>query len=191
MEKSYAKNSHNVNIKYPNGHRKPKKMIFSGLMSKIGISGYFGTFFSEVNINGKVLPMDYPFLLAHEKAHQFGIASEADANMAAFMVCATAECKKVRYSGYLRLVLYFLGDAQYLSDYRDYIEKIDEQVIEDIRFRQKYYIGLRDEKMEKAHEVVYDAYLKKNHIASGIENYNQVVGLVISLLNDNFVVKNN
>ena len=122
--------------------------------------------------------------MAHEKAHQFGIASEADANMAAFAVCAASEYKKARYSGYLALVMYFLNDAQSLSDYRDYIKKFDEQVIEDIRFRQKYYSGLRDEKMEKAHEVVYDAYLKKNNIASGIENYDQVVELAINLLNN-------
>ena len=125
-----------------------------------------------------------PFLLAHEKAHQFGIASEVDANLTAFVVCATSECKKVKYSGYLSLMLYFLGDAQYFPDYRDYIEKIDEQVITNIRFRQKYYSGLRDEKMEKTHEVVYDAYLKKNHIENGIKNYNQVVELAISLLNN-------
>jgi hypothetical protein len=162
-------------------------MILSGLISKFGISGYFGPFFNEINLNGKVLPMDYSFLLAHEKAHQFGIASEADANMAAFIVCATSEYKEARYSGYLALALYFLGDAQYLSDFSDYIEKLDKQVIEDIRFRQKYYRGMRDEKMEKAHEIIYDAYLKKNNVESGIENYNQVVEFVISLLNNNII----
>ena len=185
VEKSYASNSSNINIKYPNGSRKPKKMILSGLISKTGISGYFGPFFSEINLNGKVLPIDYPFLLAHEKAHQFGIASEAEANLAAFVVCATSEYKEIRYSGYMALVLYFLGDAHYLPDYEDYIKKLDEQVIDDIRFRQNYYRGLRNEKMEKAHEAVYDAYLKKNNVGSGIENYNQVVELVISLLNNN------
>ena len=185
VEKSYAVNSLNIDIKYPNGNRKPKKMIFSGFISKLGISGYFGPFFNEINLNKKVLPMDYPFLLAHEKSHQFGIASEADANLAAFIVCATSECEKIRYSGYMALTLYFLGDAQHLSDYRDYIIKIDEQVIENIRFRQNYYRGIRDDKMEKVHEAVYDAYLKKNNVEHGIENYNRVVELVISLLNNN------
>ena len=182
VEKSYAANTDNIDIKYPNGHRKPKKMIFSASMSKSGISGYFGPFFNEIHINGKTLPIDYPSLLAHEKAHQFGIASEADANLMAFVVCATSENKKLRYSGYLKLTLYFLGDARYLPDYKEYIGKIDNRVMDDIRFRQKYYSGLRNEKMEKAHEVVYDAYLKKNNIATGIENYNQVVELAISYL---------
>jgi hypothetical protein len=182
VEKSYAANTDNLNIEYPNGYRKPKTMIFSGVISKLGISGYFGPFFNEINLNGNILPMDYPFVLAHEKAHQFGIASEADANLAAFIVCSTSEHKQIRYSGYLTLVLYFLGDAKYLSDYKDYVEKIDQQVIDDIQFMQKYYSELRNEKMEKAHEVVYDAYLKKNSIESGIENYHQVVELAISLL---------
>ena len=183
IEKSYEANASNIDVGYPNGSRTPKKMIVSGLIAKLGISGYFGPFFNEVNINAKTLPMDYPFLLAHEKAHQFGIASEADANFAAFAVCIASGCDKLRYSGYLTLMMYFLGDAHQLPDYKDYVAKIEERILADIRFSQRYYKGLRDEKMEKAHGVVYDVYLKQNNVERGIKDYNQVVKLAISLLN--------
>ena len=180
IEESYSLNSEILDITYPNGYRRPKTMLFSSLISKFGISGYFGPFFNEINLNRRVLPMEYPFLLAHEKAHQFGIAGEADANLAAFIVCITSDDPGLTYSGYLALLLYFLEDAQYFSDYRDYLAKLDKPVIEELRFRQQYYFGLQNETMGKAHEAVYDAYLKGNHVPHGVENYNQVVELSIN-----------
>jgi len=180
IEESYSLNSKKLDITYPNGYRRPKSMLFSNLISKFGISGYFGPFFNEINLNKRLLPMEYPFLLAHEKAHQFGISGEADANLAAFIVCTTSDDPKLKYSGYLALLLYFLEDAQYFNDYRDYLGKLDKPVINELRFRQQYYFGLQNETMGKAHDTVYDAYLKGNHVSHGVEDYNQVVELSIS-----------
>ncbi|MBK9390864.1 MAG: DUF3810 domain-containing protein [Bacteroidetes bacterium] len=182
VEDSYSKNSVILDLNYPNGHRRPKKMVFSNLISKFGISGYFGPFFNEINLNRRILPMDYPFLLAHEKAHQFGVSGESEANLTAFVVCTLSDDKRLNYSGYLALLLYFLEDAQYFSDYNDFLKKLDKKVLEDIQFRQQYYFGLQNEAMEQVHESVYDAYLKSNHVAHGIENYNDVVELAISWL---------
>lgn len=182
VEYSYSINSDILDIEYPNGNRRPKKMIFSNLISKFGISGYFGPFFNEINLNRKILPMDYPFLLAHEKAHQFGVSGESEANLTAFVVCTKSDDSRLNYSGYLALLLYFLEDAQYFSDYHDYLRKLDKKVLEEIRFRQQYYFGLQNEVMEQAHESVYDAYLKSNQVTHGIEDYNDVVELAISWL---------
>jgi hypothetical protein len=157
-------------------------MVFSNLISKFGISGYFGPFFNEINLNRRILPMDYPFLLAHEKAHQFGVSGESEANLTAFVVCTLSEDKRLNYSGNLALLLYFLEDAQYFKDYHDILKQLDKKVLDDIQYRQKYYFGLQNEAMEHAHESVYDAYLKSNHVAHGIENYNDVVELAISWL---------
>lgn len=180
IEESYSVNSKMLDITYPNGFRRPKTMLFSNLIARFGISGYFGPFFNEINLNRRLLPMEYPFLLAHEKAHQFGISSEADANLVAFIICTTSDDPKLKYSGYLALLLYFLEDAQYFRDYGEFLGKLDKPVIEELRFRQQYYFGLQNEAMGKVHETVYDAYLKTNHIPHGVENYNQVVELAIS-----------
>ena len=182
IEESYANSSGILDINYPNGSRIPKKMIFSRLIAKFGISGYFGPFFNEINLNKRLLPMEYPFLLAHEKAHQFGISRESDANLAAFVVCTRSDDRRIVYSGNLALLLYFMEDAQYLGDYKNYLRKLDKPVLDEIRFRQEYYYGLQNETMEHAHEKVYDAYLKTNKVESGIENYNEVVELAVSWL---------
>jgi hypothetical protein len=180
VEESYRRNSTEFGINYPNGKRRTKTMLFSSFFAKSGVSGYFGPFFNEVHLNYYLLPMEYPFLLGHEKAHQFGINNEAEANLAAFVICTTSDDRRLQYSGYVYLLLYFLSDAAHLNDYQDYIKKIDKPVILDLQFRRRYYQGLQNEKFRKVQKAANNAYLKTNNIENGIKNYNQVVSLVIS-----------
>jgi hypothetical protein len=180
VEESYRKNCSGLGINYPNGIRRPKTMLFSNLFLKSGVSGYFGPFFNEIHVNRYVLPLDYPFLLAHEKAHQFGITSEAEANLVAFVICIKSDDKRLKYSGYQSLLLYLLKDASKMKDYRDYLDRIDKMVIGDLRFRQKYYEGKQNKTLSELQTAANNGYLKVNHIEKGVMNYNQVVSLVIS-----------
>ncbi|HLN21522.1 MAG TPA: DUF3810 domain-containing protein [Bacteroidales bacterium] len=180
IEDSYHTLSHQLGLSWPGGTRTPKKILISSLFAKSGISGYFGPLFNEVHINHYQLPEDYAFTLAHEKAHQFGFANEAEANMAAFIACTGSSDKRTRYSGYMQIMLYFLEDAQQLSDYHSFIRKIDDDVIHDLRFRKSYYDNLRNRTIEKFQDSANNAYLKTQHIERGIKNYNQVVSLIMS-----------
>ena len=180
VEESYRKNSRELGINYPNGTRRPKIMLLSSIYSKLGVSGYFGPFFNEIHLNYYLLPMDYPYVLAHEKGHQFGITSEAEANLVAYIICVKSGDQRLEYSGYLSLLVYFLRDATQMKDYRDYLNKIDTRVLRDLRFRQKYYPGLQSKILSKMQSTVNDSYLKANNIDKGVKNYNQVVSLVIT-----------
>jgi hypothetical protein len=184
VEASYLKNSSGLGINYPNGSRRPKTMLFSDFFLKSGVSGYFGPFFNEIHVNHYLLPIDYPFLLAHEKAHQFGITSEAEANLAAFVICIKSDDKRLKYSGYQSLLLYLLKDASKMKEYRDYLSRIDKMVIGDLRFRQKYYGGKQNKTLSKMQTAANNSYLKVNHIEKGVLNYNQVVSLVMSWYNN-------
>ena len=180
IEQSYLKNSRTLGIDYPNGTRRPKTMIFSSFFAKSGVSGYFGPFFNEIHLNYYLLPMEYPFVLAHEKAHQFGITNEAEANLAAFVVCMTSDDHRLEYSGYVNLMVYFLSDASQMKDVKEYIRKINKPVILDLRFQRRHWQGLRNNTLDKVQTAANNAYLKTNNIEEGVKNYNQVVSLVIS-----------
>ena len=180
IEESYRTNSPELGINYPNGTRRPKTMIFSSFFAKLGVNGYFGPFFNEIHVDSYLLPTDYPLVLAHEKAHQFGITSEAEANFVAFVICVKSGDLRLKYSGYQSLLLYFLKDASHMKDYKEYLNKIDKNVIQDLRFRQKYYLGLENKNLSKMQTAVNNAYLKANKIEKGVKNYDQVVSLVIS-----------
>ncbi len=180
IEESYRKNSKELGINYPNGSRRPKTMIFSSFFAKSGVSGYFGPFFNEVHLNYFLLPMEYPFVLAHEKAHQFGITNEAEANLAAFIVCTTSDDRRLQYSGYVNLLVYFISDASQMKDVKDYIRKMNKPVLLDLRFQRRHWQGLRNITLDKVQTAANNAYLKTNNIEEGVKNYNQVVSLVIS-----------
>src|ERR1035437_6372178 len=184
VEESYRKNSNELGINYPNGSRRPKTMLFSSFFAKSGVSGYFGPFFNEVHLNYYLLPMEYPFVLAHEKAHQFGITNEAEADLAAFIICTTSSDRRLQYSGNVNLLLYFLSDASHLKDAKDYIRKIDKKVIVDLRFQRRHWQGLQNKTLDQVQTAANNAYLKTNNIEEGVKNYNQVVALVISYYNN-------
>jgi hypothetical protein len=186
VEESYRKNAPGLGITYPNGTRRPKPMLFSSFFSKLGVSGYFGPFFNEIQLNRLNLPMDYPFVLAHEKAHQFGFTSESEANFVAFVICTRSEDQQVRYSGFQSVLLYFLRDASRMKDYKEYFNKIDTTVINDFRMRQKYYQALEKKGFSKVQTKVNDVYLKANKVEKGVKNYNQVVSLVTGWYYNNY-----
>lgn len=180
VELSYSRCSDLLAISYPNGIRPTKTILISSYFAKSGVSGYFGPFFNEVHINQYQLAVDYPFITAHEKAHQFGFANEAEANLAAFIVCSTSDDRRLQYSGYMHLLLYFLNDARHMPEYRNYLAKIDRRVMKDLMNREKYYDGLRNRKLEKVQTAANDVYLKTQNIEKGVKNYDQVVALTIA-----------
>jgi len=156
-----------------------KPMLYSKLFAMSGMSGYFGPFFNEVHVNEKILPMDYPFAVAHEKAHQYGIGSEAEANLIAYIICTSSEDKRIQYSGSLIILLYFLNDAEKFPDYGNYLKKIDRRVIANLIYRYNYYKGVENETLDKVHSAANNAYLRANNVQDGIDNYDRVVELVI------------
>jgi len=180
VDESYVKNSGRIGINYKGGARDPKKMLYSSKMAKFGLSGYYGPYFSEVQLNSKLLAMEYPFALAHEVAHKCGVASEAEANFISYVICNSSDDPRLKYSGNLMIMLYFLNDAHKLKDYGSIVKKIDSKAIADIQFMRKYYTSLQNETLEKVSSAANDAYLKANSIKTGIKNYNQVVALVIN-----------
>ncbi len=175
IEDSYQRLAPALKLKYPMGMRKDKQITFSNFYAKTGITGYFGPFFNEVHVNRQTLPLEYPFVLAHEKAHQFGICSEAEANFYGWMACRYSESQALRYSGNLMVLYHFIAQAYAMEEYPELIKKLDEKVKKDFNDRSAHWRKLRNKKMDKVASKANDIYLKSNHVKKGIEDYNGVV----------------
>lgn len=182
IELSYRIMYETLRISYPNGKRKPKPMMFESVYSKMGVSGYFGPFFNEIHVNNYSLNFTYPFTLAHEMAHQFGIATESEANLYAFVVCNRSGDEKIRYSAYLSTLRYVLNDIHKFlpEEYESLVSSIRPEIIADLRRNREHWLAVRDESLSDVQDRVYDAYLKTNKVSSGQANYSEVVGLLIS-----------
>jgi hypothetical protein len=184
IEDSYKNLAPALKIKYPQGKRKPKKITYSRFFAQAGISGYYGPFFSEVHVNKFVLPVEYPFVLAHEKAHQFGITSEAEANFYAWLVCSNSLSVQLRYSANLMVLRFFLFQGTELENYQEIVQELNANVKADYQKIRENWQRLRNEKVDKIATKVNDTYLKTNKVKKGIDDYNDVVQLVMDFVTD-------
>ncbi|MDR1518423.1 MAG: DUF3810 domain-containing protein [Dysgonamonadaceae bacterium] len=182
IEALYKEKHDLLAIPYSNGKRRPKPMLIEPLYSKMGVSGYFGPFFNEIHVNDYVMYFDYPFTLAHEMAHQFGVALESEANLYAFIVCASSDDPQIKYSAYNSVLGYVLNDvALFLpDDFEELKARIRPEIIADLKANREHWLAARNQSLSAAQNKIYDAYLKTNKIASGHENYSEVVGLIVS-----------
>lgn len=189
VESSYQNNSLFLKLNYPQGKRVPKPITLSNFFAKASIAGYYGPFFSEVHLNNNLLMIEYPQVLAHESAHQFGITSEAEANFYGWLVCSRSQSKQLRYSANISMVNYFLSQGRRLHNLADLVHQINKPVIDDIRKVQKHWESMRNERIDKAAGKVNDVYLKTNKVQKGIEDYFGVVQFVMDFETDSAAQK--
>lgn len=179
VEASYKKNAAFLKLKYPQGTRRAKPITLSGFFAKASIAGYYGPFFSEVHLNDSLLMIEYPQVLAHEFAHQFGITSEAEANFYSWLVCSRSESMHLRYSANMCMVNYFLAYAKRLHNFAGLVHQIEKPVIDDIRRVQDHWDRMRNKNIDNVAGKINDVYLKTNKIEKGIEDYFGVVQFVM------------
>jgi hypothetical protein len=179
VEESYRSHATGLGYNYPNGSRRAKTMLYTWLFAKSGVSGYFGPFFNEVHLNGELLPTEYPFVLAHEKAHQFGISGEAEANFIAWYICNESGDNRLKYSANIQLLQYFFADPNHHEAIKEYLKRFDKKAMADIMKQRSHWKELRNETLDKAQTTANNAYLKSNKIHEGVMNYNSVVRLTL------------
>lgn len=167
----------------PHAHPKVKTMLFTPIISMVGVTGSMGPFFCEFTLNGDLLPINYPATYAHELAHLLGITSEAEANFYAYQICTRAQATGIRFSGYFSVLGHVLGNARRLlseEEYTKLAKRIRPEIIELAKQNQAYWSAKYSPIIGDIQDWIYDLYLKGNKIGSGKQNYSEVVGLLIS-----------
>jgi len=157
-----------------------KRLLFSELLSHLGLSGFYFPFTGEANVNGGIPAVAMPQVLAHEKAHQRGIGPEDEANFLGFLAAASSRDAYARYSACVfahRQLLRVL-----LSLDRDRGEEIlklrlpgVQRDIDDLNAYWRKYEGPASEVSERMN----DAYLKSNRVEGGVASYGKSVELLL------------
>jgi len=182
IEVSIKNNSAYLGLKHSMGKRRLKHITLSNFFAKATILGYYGPFFSETHINRHLTLWDIPVVSAHEKSHQLGVTSEAEASFYGWFITTKSNDRFTQYAGWLYALNYFLYQSHGLKNRRKYFQKIKPEVIDDLKQQSKHWQKWRDEKIDKAAAKVNDAYLKSNNVEKGIDDYNGVVQLIIDYL---------
>ncbi len=162
----------------------PKTMLFSRLMSGVGVTGYMGPFFTEFHLNGQLLPVQYPATYAHEMAPVLVLYNEPEANLYGYLICTGSSVPAIRFSGYFPSLSYVLGNAYAALD-TDSFEAWKNGLRPEIKdlYNKKvaYWRSLYSPLIGEVQDVVYDLFLKGNKIPTGTANYSEVIALLIAL----------
>lgn len=183
----YASVPAHYGLAKPRSWQHPKQIICNRLYSYVGVLGYMAPLFSESCLNADILPFDYPFTYAHEYAHILGVSNEAEANWWAFHACAKSENPRVRYSAYKGIVQHILFNARTLlneQQYKTLQSNLRQEVVKDLETTRKHWKALRSPKLDEIQSKIYDSFLKSNDVKAGLQNYSQVVGLLVNIKYD-------
>lgn len=154
-------------------HVKPS--LFGNLMHYLGIQGYYNPLTGEAQVNSNLPSFMLPFVIAHEMAHQYGIAAEDDANLLAYVLSVKTKDVNSRYSAYFNIWLYTHSmlrsrDTVIANDIKAALNPVSLAHIDTLRALRRKYRG----EFSKYSMKTYDSYLKLNNQKDGIESYDKV-----------------
>ena len=182
--KEYNKIGYKEGINAPfNQHPHAKTMVFTPLSSMSGVTGSMGPFFCEFTLNGDILPHDYPATYAHEFAHFLGVANEGEANFYSYIVCTASADKQVRFSGYYHIFFHVLNNVFDILGEKEgerFLKHIRPEIIQLAKSDRRYWLGKRCKALDAAQDIIFELYLKGNHVAEGRKSYSGVIGLILA-----------
>ena len=156
-----------------------KPSLFSFVMNYTGILGYYNPFTAEAQYNKNMPDTQLPFTMAHESAHQLGIAREEEANFVGFLIGKNTGNKELRYSTnyfVLKNLLHYLSDKD--PEFVKYIlNKFSNAVKRDLQAERNFYkkyMGTTSDFFETTN----DLFLKSNQ-QDGSINYSYFIELLL------------
>ncbi len=161
----------------------PKAIAFSEAMTYTHISGVYTFMTGESNINTNYPDFLMPFTMAHEMAHQRGIAREDEANFVAFLVCIGSDDVYVRYSGYANIQNY-LNSALSRADkelYKEfYVNYLPYELEDEFVAYSKFFDKYRESTASNVTGAVNNVFLQSQGQQAGTKSYGLVVDLAVA-----------
>ncbi len=149
-----------------------------GVLLRINTAGFYWPFTGESHVDDGMYPLQWPYVIAHELFHGFGISDEGDCNFLALLACLQSQNDQVIYSGLVGYWRYVASDLRFLikEDYDDYYAVLPLSLKNDLKEIHKYLDQYPDI-MPKFRNMVYNSYLKSQGVHDGMKSYSRVVML--------------
>ncbi|MFO0982527.1 MAG: DUF3810 family protein [Planctomycetota bacterium] len=158
--------------------RRVKAVWPARLLAITGTTGITSPWLHEAQIDPALLPLEAPFVMAHELAHVAGYASEAEANLIGYLACWRTGAPAAQYSALLALLPSAVASVP--DDLKaTAVRELDPRVRDDLhriaaRARQD-----QSALLAAASRTLYDAYLKQQGVPEGVHDYARVITLLL------------
>ncbi|MEM7037383.1 MAG: DUF3810 family protein, partial [Bacteroidota bacterium] len=155
------------------------RIIPTGTLLRLGISGIYNPFAGEGNIAGASTPQRYPTIMSHEMSHGYGFGDEGTCNFLAILACGHSKDPFLAYTGWLSYWSYLAVDLNKRDPvlYRMLRGHIPPGMRADLRANynnSRRYAGA----IARLGKKVNNAYLKAQGVKEGVQSYNRVVLLM-------------
>ncbi len=161
---------------------RPTPILCSRIMSVSEFTGFFFPFTGEANLNMDSPAFMLPSTVAHELAHQRGVAKEQEANFAAVLASMESGDATYIYSAAMMAYIY-LGNALYEAD-REAWEQVSgtlcDAVRRDFAEQREYWAKYDDTPVSKASDAVYEGFLHSYGQTLGLKSYGACVDLLVA-----------
>ena len=163
-----------------------KQLGWADMYTSMGITGVTFGLTGEAAVNPQIPDVLLPFTMCHEMAHWMCIASERDANFAAFLACSVHPDVEFEYSAYFMAFRYCFNAlasvktvdaAQFTAQLR---EGIDPQLQQDLNDYAAFFRENQDAAATELANTANDTYLKTSGEKSGIKSYSEVCDLLVN-----------
>ena len=158
-----------------------KGVFFSKVMSYTDFTGFFFPFTAEANVNTDFPPALFASTVAHELAHQRGVAKEQEANFCAVMASLLYGDADYCYSACL-LAYTHLGNALYSADreaWREVYGTLSEPVLRDFAASRAYWQQF-ETPVQTVSNTVYENFLYSYDQELGLKSYGACVDLLVN-----------
>ena len=158
-----------------------KGVYFSRVMSYTDFTGFFFPFTAEANVNTDFPPALFASTVAHELAHQRGVAKEQEANFAAVLASLEYGYAEYCYSACM-LAYTHLGNALYSADYdawKSIYLTLNEDVRRDFAANREYWAQF-ETPVQKVSNTVYEGFLHSYDQTMGLKSYGACVDLLVN-----------
>ncbi|MDR3272664.1 MAG: DUF3810 domain-containing protein [Flavobacteriaceae bacterium] len=163
-----------------------KTSLFSPIMKKLGVQGYYNPFTNEAQVVSGLTPTALPFTLAHEMGHQQGVAPENEASFYSFLMGETSPNTDYQYSVKYRALFHVLRNI-YPKDSvftKNILNNFSSDMKKDYERDKKY-----SEEVSGAGSQLFslanNAFLKANR-QDGIIAYDYLAGMVVTFYKKNY-----
>ena len=166
-----------------------KPFLFSKVLSHMTFTGFFFPFTGEANINVDSPSCMTASTIAHEIAHQRGVAEEDEANFVAVLASLADGNPVYCYSSCLMAYTY-LSNALYTADYDSWLANymtLKPEVISDLKYNSSYWDKYRDSVVNTASDAVYTGMLLSYGQTDGLKTYGKCVDLLVAYYLDDAV----
>jgi hypothetical protein len=157
---------------------RPKySLVLTPYFTAAGIDGMIDPLALESVVHPDLLPVERPFVLAHEWAHLAGAADEAEASAIGWLACMKGD-PPLAYSA----SVYLIGEAGSSlprDRWRAIAGRLDPAVRRDLDAIARR-VQREQPAVQRTAARVYDTYLKANRVGDGVASYSRALTLILS-----------